>query len=226
MLVKTTGIVLSKLKYQEHSLIVKCYTKDFGVKSYLLSYVLKNKKGKINPAYFQVLSQIEYSAIHKSNKDLHKISEVKLNNIYQSLHSNLYKGTTSLFLSEILSSLLIEEEANFDLYNYLESALLWYDLNEFNPNFHLLFLLKLSKHLGCYPNDEMVEDYFFTKPNSSNKKALIKELLGTNFDALINIKLNASLRQEILQEILQYFSVHLGTFKQPKSLSILHDVFK
>jgi hypothetical protein len=33
------------------------------------------------------------------------------------------------------------------------------------------------------------------------------------------------MRQNILNEILDYFSNHLGYFKKPKSLKVLHDIF-
>ena len=33
-----------------------------------------------------------------------------------------------------------EEEENIRLYDFLESSLLWYDLNEFNANFHVVFV--------------------------------------------------------------------------------------
>ena len=68
MLVSTKAIVLSKLKYKDHDLIVKCYTEKFGVKSYLLRNILKSKKGKFKPAYFQLLTLLEIQADHKNNR--------------------------------------------------------------------------------------------------------------------------------------------------------------
>lgn len=225
MLVHTSGIILGKLKYQDHSLIVNCYTKECGLQSYILHHILKKKKGKINPAYFLPLSQLELRATHKNNQTLHKINDVRLLHSYTSLQTNIYKSTVTLFLAEVLQSVLKEEEANSSLYHFLESSLLWYDLHEFNANFHILFLLKLSQHLGLYPNPKNLDQYFFIHEPNNHKINIFKELLGINFDTLSNVKMTASIRQEILHEILHYFSVHLGSFKQPKSLAILHDVF-
>lgn len=225
MLINTNAIVLTATRFKDHSLIVKCYTKDYGIKSYILHHIFKSKKGKINNAYFQLLSQIEIQANHKTNQSLHTINEVKLHHPYTSLHTNIYKSTVALFLAEVLQTIIQEEEENQDLYYFLESALLWYDLNEFNANFHLLFLLKLSQHLGIFPNTQNLHHYFFTKESTLTKINLLKQLIGINFDTLNDIKMNAKIRQEILQEILQYFDVHLGSFKKPKSLEILHKVF-
>ncbi|MFD0964560.1 DNA repair protein RecO [Pseudofulvibacter geojedonensis] len=225
MLVNTTGIVLGKIKYQEHSLIVNCYTKEYGLQSYILHHILRKKKGKINPAYFLALSQLELKATHKKNQSIHKINDVRLLHTYTSLHTNVYKSSVALFLAEVLQSVLKEEEENSNLYNFLETSLLWYDLNEFNANFHILFLLKLSQHLGLYPNIKNIDQHFFLHDANYAKINTLKELLGINFDTLSSIKMTAQLRQDILQEILHYFSVNLGSFKQPKSLAILHNVF-
>ena len=225
MISTTKAIVLSALKYKDSSLIVTCYTLEYGVQSYILHYIFKSKKGKVNPAYFQLLSQLEIQVSNKPNQSLQKISEVKLNHTYTSLQTNIYKSTVALFLAEILHNCLKEEEQNIELYNYLEAALLWYDIHEFNANFHLLFLLKLSQHLGIYPDKENLEkDFFYHEKDTSNINQL-KSLFGVNFDELHLIKYNSQMRQDILNEILQYFNVHLGVFKKPKSLKILHEVF-
>ncbi|MGB1269046.1 MAG: DNA repair protein RecO [Flavobacteriaceae bacterium] len=225
MISTTKAIVLSVIKYKDNSLIVTCYTLDFGIQSYILHHVLKSKKGKLNPAYFQVLSQLEIQVNNKQNQSLQKISEVKLKHTYTSLQTNIYKGTVALFLSEILQNCLKEEEQNIELYNYLEAALLWYDIHEFNANFHLLFLLKLSQHLGIYPDITNLNQNFFRYEKNSTKIDQLRTLFGVNFDELHLIKYSAQTRQDILNEILKYFNVHLGVFKKPKSLKILHEVF-
>lgn len=225
MLLTTKAIVLSALKYKDSSLIVSCYTKELGVQSYILHHIFKAKKGKLNPAYFQLLTQIEIQTSYKPNQSLHKINDVKLQHSYHTLHTNIYKSTVSMFLAEVLQSVLKEEEENTELYHFLEATFLWYDLHDFNANFHLLFLLKLSKFLGIFPDINNLHLSFFSYEKDSQKINILKSFLGINFDALDTIKINAQKRQDILSEILHYFSVHLGDFKKPKSLKILHDIF-
>jgi len=225
MLLTTKAIVLSALKYKDSSLIVTCYTKELGVQSYILHHIFKSKKGKINPAYFQILTQLEIQTSNKPNQSLHKINDVKLQHNYQTLHTNIYKSTVSMFLAEVLQNVLKEEEKNTELYHFLEATFLWYDLHDFNANFHVLFLLKLSQHLGVYPDIDTLHLNFFNYEKDTQKINVLKNFLGTNFDALDSIKINAQIRQDILSEILHYFNVHLGGFKNPKSLKILHDIF-
>ncbi len=225
MLLNTNAVVLSALKFKENSLIVSCYTKEFGVQSYILHHIFKSKKGKLNPAYFQLLTQLEIQTNFKQNQTLHKISEVKLKHAYDSIHLNIYKSTVAMFLAEVLQSLLKEEEKNTELYDFIEASLLWFDLNEFNANFHIAFLLKLSQFLGIYPDSETLNHFFFRYDKNITNIQVLKDMLGTDFDSITNIKINSNTRNDILNEILNYFKIHLGDFKKPKSLKILHDIF-
>lgn len=142
MLTKNQGIVLSKLKYRDNDLIVKCYTKERGVVTYILRGVLKSKKGSSKTVYYQALSQLYFEENFKANRSLQGIKEVKFSFIYHTVHSNIYKSSIALFLSEVLSNTLKEEEKNEALFNYLEIALQYLDSADQFSNFHLLFLLK------------------------------------------------------------------------------------
>ena len=238
MLSKNNSIVLSKLKYREYDLIVKCYTQQRGVVSYLLKGVLKSKKGLSKTVYYQALSQLQIEESYKPNQTLHFIKEVKFNYIYKSLHTNIYKSSIVLFLAEILSNVLKEEEKNEGLYEFIAAALQYLDNEDQFSNFHLLFLLKLTRYLGFQP-ENLDNDYLYFNLESgifeSNNNGiysisganltLLKQLLGTNFDALDTIKINATQRQEFLNMLLYYFELHLGSFKKPKSLQVLNEVF-
>ncbi|MCL4117766.1 UNVERIFIED_CONTAM: hypothetical protein GTU68_016842 [Idotea baltica] len=238
MLTSTNAIVLSKLRYRDNDLIVKCYTQQFGVVSFLVRGVLKSKKGNVKVAYFQLLSQLQLVIDYKKNRTLQTIKDVKLNYLYNTLHSNVIKSSVVMFLSEVLSSILQEEEENEILYSYIETTLLWFDTHSEASNFHLLFLLNLTKYLGFYPEDiNSKSPYFNLKDGKFENKnygktsvsgenlTLLKTLLGTTFDALNTIKVNAKQRQSFLSMILLYFELHLGSFKTPKSLQVFNQVF-
>ncbi|MCL4153689.1 UNVERIFIED_CONTAM: hypothetical protein GTU68_051953, partial [Idotea baltica] len=209
-----------------------------GVVSYILRGVLKSKRGQTKTVYFQALSQLQIEENYKTNQTLHTIKEVKLNYIYKTLHTNIYKSAIVLFLSEILSNVLKEEEKSNDLFNYIETALQYLDNEDDFSNFHLLFLLKLTRYLGFQP-ESLNDNYPYFNLESGVFEAshkgvysisginltLLKRLLGINFDALNSIKINAKQRQEFLNMLLHYFELHLGSFKKPKSLQVLNDVF-
>jgi len=236
MLISLNAIVLSKIKYNEKDLIVKTYTKQKGVVSYILKGVLGSKKNK-KAAYFQLLSQLYIETDFKSNRNLQYLKECSNFHLYTSLQTNIYKSAIALFLAEILALVLNEEEQNDTLFSYIESSLLWLDLNEDFANFHLLFLLNLTKYLGFYPynfNKEL--NYFnlldgeFQLHNTSNSislgnLSLFKQFLGINFDNINQIKITAQQRTIFLNTILKYFELQLLDFRKPKSLKVLNDVF-
>lgn len=237
MLVKTYAIVLSKIKYRDNDLIVKCYTKNRGATSYLLRGVLKSSKQNAKVAYFQLLSQLQIEENYKPNQSLHFINEVKLNLVYHSLHTNVLKSAITMFLSEVLSSVLKEEEPNQALYNFLETSLELLDNETEFSNFHLLFLLELTKHLGFYPDTAQLDFPYFNltsgafesilQANSVSGENLVtlKRLLGIKFDTLNSVKLNSSQRQSFLNMLLLYYELQLGDFRKPKSLQIFNQVF-
>lgn len=238
MLVKTHAIVLSKIKYRDHDVIVKCYTKNRGIASYLLRGVLKSKKGTTQIAYFQPLSQLEIEENYRANQSLQFIKDVKLSVPYVSMHTNVFKASIVMFLSEVLSATLKEEEANPTLYEFLETTLQWLDHELDFANFHLLFLLELTKHLGFYPETTQMDlPYFNLRSGSFELRAhapytvsgenleFIKQLLSNKFDTLNSIKLHSKQRQSLLNLLLLYFDLHLSDFKKPKSLQVLNQVF-
>lgn len=238
MLLKTNAIVLSKLKYRDNDLIVKCYTNQRGVVSYLLRGVLKSKKGSSKTAYFQPLSQLQLEENYRPTQSLQFINDIKLDMVYRTLHTDIFKSAIVMFLSEVLTSVLKEEERNDVLYAYLQTSLVWLDTEHESANFHLLFLLNLTKHLGFYPDESLVELPYFNLGTgafelnhqhpysvSGENLTVLKQLLGMQFDELNTLKLNSNQRQSFLAMLLLYFELHLGDFKKPKSLGVFNQIF-
>ncbi|WP_034920142.1 DNA repair protein RecO [Gillisia sp. CAL575] len=238
MVVNTNAIVISALKYGEADLIVKCYTQKSGLKTYMLRGILKSRKGKFKTSLFQPLTQLELVAKHKDKGNLEYLQDAKILVHYQTLHTEVVKTTMVMFISEMLKNTIHEEEENEELYGYLEGAVNWLDSHTDIANFHLLFLLKLTQYLGFYPEDSEIELPYFnlldgvfqhTKINgycvSGDVLENLKMLLGTNFEALNEIKLTKSKRAELLELLLNYYRLHIESFKKPKSLTILHEIF-
>ena len=238
MLINTKAIVLSKLKYRDYDLIVKCYTQENGVISLLVKGVLKPKRSKFKAAYFQPLSILDVIVDFKEKRSLQYFKELKIAYNFSSTQSNIIKSTIAMFLAEILNSTLIEEEQNKTLYNFLESSFVFFDQSELNPNFHLSFLLELSKYLGFYPDTSSIDQPYFnmeegkfqlskTNSNCITGQNLIafKELLGTKFDKSKLLSINTAQKRELLSMILLYFKLHLDGFKHPKSVVVLNQVF-
>lgn len=238
MEVTTNALVFSALKFGEAHLIVSCFTRSAGVKNYLVRGVLKSRKGKLKASYFQPLTQLELVAVHKNKGSLERIKEAKVITPYQTLHTNVVKSGMVMFLAEMLRNSIREEEANEELYDYLEQSIQWLDENEAIANFHIFFLLKLSAYLGFYPDTSNIESQYFNLiegnfvespfgnycENGASVEA-IKGFFGIDFDALSGIKLAKKTRIEALNLLLFYYQLHLQSYKKPKSLVVLNQLF-
>lgn len=236
MLIKTKAIVLSSLKYQEKSLIVKCFTESDGLKSYFVPSAYSSKKVNQKIAYFQPLTIIEIEANHKNKGTLEHFKEIRLAHSYYSINTDIVKSTIVIFLSEILHHAIKEEEKNQSLFSFLETALLWFDTHQETTNFHLILMIEVTKYLGFYPDlteldfpyFDIKEGYFtpFQSINSltQHETHLFKRLLQLKFDS--DQKTFAGIeRQLLLKILLDFFTLHLDGFKKPKSLDVLTEVF-
>ncbi len=244
MVIKTKAIVLTSLKYGESDLIVKSMTQE-GTKTYLLKRLLKSqsKKGspsraKLNISYFQPLTQLNILANHNNKGNLNSIKEASISYLYQTISTDIYKQAIAFFLAETLANCLIEEESNPQLFQYIEASFIWLDTHGQTSNFHLLFLLNLTKYLGFYPEIgnknysyfDLREGYFTeSKPQIDfiygEKLKLFKSLIGINFDVIGRLQLNSKSRNRLLNILLEYYQLHLSGFRIPKSLKVLKEVF-
>lgn len=236
--ISSKAIVISALKYRDTSLIVKLYTKELGLVSYILKGILKSKKGRLKTAYFLPLTQLTIVASHHEKRSLQNLKEAQVINVYTSIHTSIVKQSVVLFLSEILGSAIQEQENNNLLYDYIESSLLWFDAHEHYSNFHLLFLLNLTKFLGFYPdlsqpnkNGFHLKDGVFSDNPETNDIVVgseliqLKKLLGIHFDEVDSITFSKTERQKLLHLLIRYFELHLAGFKKPKSLTVLETVY-
>lgn len=238
MQVSTRALVFSTIKYADADLIVTCFTEGFGLKTYLIRRVLTAKKGQLRASLFQPLTLLQLEAFHKDKGTLERIKEAKVLQPYHTLHTNVVKSSVVLFLAEMLKNCIREEEANGALFEYITNALQWLDVHDDIPNFHLLFLLKLTTYLGFHPDTShshlpyfnLMEGNFQRKPygnycEKGEAVETLKSLFGINFDALTQRKTTKNQRFEVLDLLLLYYQLHLHGYKKPRSLLVLNQLF-
>ena len=241
MLVKTNAIVISTVKYGDSSLITRCYCKELGLKSFMLKGILTSKKGGLKKSLFQPLNLINISTQIKnqSNQKLNFIREGSLKVHFKEIPLKIKKNAIALFISEVISRVIYEDgNPNIELYSFLENSIMRLEKDEFSPVFHLKFLTLLSDQLGFCPNLMCQEKEFFDIEsgcfceNSNSKYAVggetvraFKELLGINFDDIVQIKISNTLRIKVLDFLIDYFNIHLPRFGKIKSIAVLHEIF-
>ena len=224
MYLQTRGIVLSSLRYKETSIISKIYTAQKGIQSYVANGVRKKNGGKV---YYQPLNIVELTAYYKKNNAIHRIREIKSPIVYSSIPFHVLKSSVALFLGEVLSKCLKEEEENLGLYRFLEESLIKFDKNNFDSQFHIRFLISLSGYLGFYPNIENANfPYFdllngcFSKDRNHHKHYIInnKEFVSAlKFEPIHN-------KKRILNYLLEYYQLHIDGLGYIKSKDVLESV--
>jgi DNA repair protein RecO (recombination protein O) len=239
MLHKTRGIVFKTTLYSESSVIVQIFTEKFGIQSYMINGV-KKPKAKIRMNMLQSLHLVDLVVYHKPAGGIHRISELRPFPVFRTIPYNILKSTIIQFLNEVLHKSIQQQHADENVFDFVFNALLWFDETEETVvNFHLAFLLKLSRFLGFAPNKESRSDQAFFDLQEGDFKSmppvhpyfLIKEdaklfisLFFVPFEEIAEIKLTSVKRRYILDKILVYYTLHTASFGEIKSRQVLEEV--
>lgn len=240
MLYKTRGIVLHHIKYSETSVIVTIYTESFGRQSYIINGV-RSKKSRIKANILQPLFLLNMEVYHKPKRDLQRVKELQNDFVFSSLPYDIRKSTLAIFIAEILYKTIQEHEPNSDLFNYLYNSIKVLELKEEGiSNFHLYFLLHLTKYLGFFPDNNYSEanGYFDLKLGSfvllkplhlfglnAEESKVLSQLLKFSENQHESLRISYKIRMILLEKILDYYSLHNEGVSNIKSLSILKEVF-
>ena len=239
MLHKTRGIVLKTTLYSESSVIVQVFTEKFGIQSYLINGV-KKPKAKIPMNVLQPLHLLDMVVYHKVNTQLQRVSEVRPSPVFKSIPYDVIKNTIVQFLNEVLYKSIRQQGAEDALFSFIYNAISWFDETEKpSANFHLAFLLKLSRFLGFAPHEQTRKDqkyfdlqegeftslmpihpYFIEKTDAD----FFLLLFSTSFEKIFEIKIDNATRRFLLDKILIYYTLHTASFGQVKSHQVLEDI--
>lgn len=234
MLVKTKGIVLNYIRYRESSIITRIYTEALGVQSYIVNGVRKKGTGS-RIALFQPFTLLDMVVYTSPRGGLTRISEYKSAYPFSTIPFDIRKSSILLFLSELVSRTVKEEEENQPLFYFLFNAVVTFDeMDRGFENFHLVFLLQLSFHLGFGPSSgaEVVEQVAFSHNAQAATAAppvLALQVHEAYFDQLLQEPDHATIpngkvRRELLDIVIRYYQLHVDKLGEIKSLAILSEV--
>ncbi len=220
MTYKTKGIVLNFIKFKESSIICKIYTESFGLQSYIVNGVRSSNKTKMS--LFQPLTILDLVVYNKNSVNIQRLKEMKIDVIYMTNHTEIKKISVCIFLSELLSKILSNEPNQNQKFNFLYNSFLIYDGLEKNiKNFHIQFLLKLTKFFGFQISDssQITKAYL----NKKEQNDFVMDCISMDYDS--KIQSNYSERNDVLNSLIIYFSQNLGINIKLKSLQVLKEVF-
>ncbi len=230
----TKALFLKSIRYGERARILHFYTARQGLKG----YVLKGdpaRWGKSKNASFSPLSihQLEATPARRGSLDYLRSAHTELS--FLTVHPT--KTAIVFFLTELLNRVLREAEANPSLFDYLIDRVRFLRDAQHYADFHLCFVLDLTRYLGFYPDLQASPTAYFglregtyltQKPESH---CLSGEALRL-FQKLSRLKLaeprphfNQAQRKQLLQTLEQYYCLHLAGFQAFESLSVLEQLF-
>ena len=235
------GIVLQSIRYGDTSLIVKVFTRNLGLRSYMVKGAF-NRNSKSRAALFQNLHLINYVEASRPNKgSLGYLKDVQLSTVYQSIPFVMNKSAILMYVSELLSKTIIEQEQNEVMFDFIVRSLLWLDLVEQDyANFPLFFTLELTRHLGFYPkanhetgfcfdmmegsfaHDLPVHPYYFDNENAQ----LLAQMLNVSIDEACRMPLRVSQRRELLDGLIMFMRLHAPVMNDFHSYEVLKTVLE
>ena len=237
---KTRGIVLKATKYAESSLVVQVFTEKFGVQSYIVNGARK-PKAKISTSLLQPLHLLDMVVYRRENTSLQRIADARQMPPLQSIPHDSIKRTVALFLTEVLYKSLRQQTADDSLFNFLFSAISWWDnLERPIPHFHLFFLIKLSRYLGFSPSLPKIGLPFFDLKEGLFCTSLpahawvlqnphttyFTNLLTCSFEDLASLQFPLTDRRLLLRKIIDFYRLHIDHLGEIHSHEILEEVFK
>jgi DNA repair protein RecO (recombination protein O) len=240
MLEKTRGIILHQIKYTDSGIVAQIYTRKFGRQSFIIKGMRRRKEGRHN-ILFQPMFILDLEMYYKTSREMHILKEFSVSFTPYDIYSNIKKSSVAIFLGEVLTSVLKEESPHDEMFDYIEDSIIYFErCKEGFANFHIAFLAGLSSFLGFEPGPrENKDDAFFDMMNGifvpippvhgnyANKEItnVLADFFVASYDNISKISLTGNLRNDVLETLVRFYSLHLPGLKKIKSLEVLKEVF-
>ena len=234
MVYQTKGIILHRFMHADNKMIVKIYTELYGMNAY---FCYRSTTARKNNNLFLPMSLVDMTAEKKNKGHFDYVKEsTTLANIHLKEY-DIVKSSLCMFLNEILYKLLFDAGEDKNLFEFLYSSLHQFFTREFTPDFHLRFLTALTRELGSFPENNYTQGMVFNleKSHFIHDKFAKKEeqTLGYYFHCLLQQDLFSNnpndiipyvFRNQLLDMILHYYTLHIADLSQIKSHEILKTV--
>ncbi len=239
MLLRVSGIVLHQLKYSESSIIVKIYTREMG----MISFIVKgsrNKKSLAKASLFSHLLILDVQFNFKAKSSLQHLKEARPEVSFHSLYSDIRKSAIALFINELLYKSIREEEPNEILWDFVKEHLCFLEerSKQFS-DFHLYFMIRLTQLLGFSPNGTYTQltPFFDIREGVFTQTPPLESLylespLSLYFSKLDQCSLTQyqpmvplEHRTLLVERMIEYYKTHLPGFGSMQSHRVLTEVF-
>lgn len=220
MLHKTRGIVFRFTKYGETSIVVNVFTELFGLQAYIVNGV-RTKSAKSKIALYQPLTLLDMVVYYREHAHINRIKEIKCFHPYQTLYQDVKKSAVAMFINEIMNKTVKEESHAQELCDFLVDSLITLDNHSTGiENFHLIFMLKLSRFLGF--GAHQVNEVVGGRPADLDTEKILEQLISSEYSS--NVAMSNVLRRKVMELLITFYSDHIDNFGEMKSVQVLRDV--
>ncbi|GAB4402283.1 MAG: DNA repair protein RecO [Bacteroidia bacterium] len=241
MIHKTEGIVLRTLRHQDSNLIATLYTRDFGVRSFIVKG-FRAATSRKRYSYFQPLSIVDLVFRERPNRDLQQLDETRIAYLLQDLQTHPVKLSLGLAMVEIFFDTVKEEEANPELFDFFREVLLLLDRSEQRlVQLFVYFLVHLTRHLGFFPNDESEaalhvrfdprEGCIVAATPGEPVAVLLRRLVHSEAIALPDdascqhITFDQATKRQLIATLFEYYQLHVSGFRYPQTMRVFAEIF-
>lgn len=241
MLVNSRGIVLNALKYNDDTVIAQVLTERGGYRSFAVR-VKHGRRTKAEHVFFYPLSLVELTWEERTTSGLVKPKMVAPAAPLTTIAVDPRKTTIAMFLGEFMYHALRSEPCSQEIFSYVYNSVLWLDLQNRNfANFHIVFLLKLTRFLGFFPKvpnytpgaffDLQIVNFCALQPSHNNylqpsDAQLIPRLLKMKYENMHLFHFSGAERNRFLTIINDFYRIHVSGFPELKSLAVLRDLYQ
>lgn len=231
MLVATPGLVLHTTPYAESSVVVKVFTRQLGLRSYIIKGV-RGSRGRVKQNMLQPLSSLDMVVYDNPRSQLNYIKELTPRHPDQP--SEPVANALRFFMTEVLYKALREEEPMPGLWDYVEATGSC-PASADSGQVPVRFMLSVARHLGIEPLDNhSTREPLFDLEEGRFVSVASETTLGPELSALLHQYLSdtsfheSSLRSRtaLLDALLTYFHLHLSGFRNFTSHEMLHAILR
>lgn len=205
----TEAIVLGLKKHSDKMSLLQVYTKAEG--RLALQVYGAHGKHKIKAAY-QPLSIVELTYSVNPSKPFATVDTIDPVFLPEQVYADIRRQSIALFVTEMLMLTLTHPQQDEPIYEFLDDFVHELNGNPTPENLHINFMMQLAELLGI------------GSPEISSQQSAISNQQSAISDQQSAVS-NRRTRQEILRQLCNYYLEHVDSFRLPKSLDILIEVF-
>lgn len=233
------AIVLHGFAYTDASKIVRIYTADHGLRSYVVRGIGKRSKGM--SSLLHPLSLIDLTASERQRGDLFTIKEVKRAVVLHHLPIDPFKGMIAMYIAELLEHCLAPEQQIDHLFDSIWNTCQLLDLDDAPGMYALIMTGRLIRYLGVAPDAyntaQQIEYLDLRDGQWRGGSPLHSEILPSNIakyfsaamqaspDEFRQLQLKRTEQRDLLQGMAHYLRLHINDRRELRSLKVLAEVF-